>query len=57
MTEDSVPAGTRDLVRGALVVAAILIIIFAGLFVVSRFSGGEGKPAASLDVHHTQQIT
>lgn len=54
MTEDSVQAGTGDLIRGALVVAAILIIIFAGLFVVSRFRGGEehsGKPSASYDVH------
>ncbi|MBU6463951.1 MAG: hypothetical protein KGK01_01220 [Bradyrhizobium sp.] len=56
MTEGTVQSGTGDLIRGALVVACILIIIFAGLFVVSRFSGSEGKPAASLDVH-TQQIT
>ena len=54
--EDPVAAGTRGLVRGALVVAIILIIIFAALFLVSRFRGGEGKPAASLDVH-TLQIT
>ena len=54
--EDPVAEGTRGLVRGALAVAIILIILFAGLFVVSRFSGGEGKPAASLDVH-TRQIT
>jgi len=54
MTEDTVQAGTGNLIRGALVVAAILIIIFAGVFVFSRFGGSEGKSAASLDVH-TQQ--
>jgi hypothetical protein len=57
MEEDPVAAGTRGLVRGALVVAVILIIIFAALFVVSRFSGGEdhsGKPSASYDVHPRQ---
>jgi hypothetical protein len=54
--EDPVAAGTRGLIRGALVVGAILILIFAGVFAVSRFSGGEGKPAASLDVP-TRQIT
>ena len=48
MEEDPVAAGTRGLVRGALVVAVILIIIFAALFVVSRFSGGDGKSAANL---------
>jgi hypothetical protein len=57
MTEDSVQAGTGGLIRGALVVAAILIILFAGMFLVSRFSGGgEGKTAASYTVH-TSQLT
>ena len=57
MTEDSVQAGTGGLIRGALVVAAILIIPFAGMFLVSRFSGGgEGKTAASYTVH-TSQLT
>ena len=54
--EDTVAEGTRGLVRGALIVAVILIIIFAALFVFSRSRGGEGKPAASLDVH-SRQIT
>jgi hypothetical protein len=56
MEEDPVAAGTRGLIRGALVVGVILIVIFAAIFVVSRFRGGEEKPAASLDVP-TVQIT
>jgi hypothetical protein len=51
---DPVAEGTRGLIRGALVVGDILIIIFAGLFVVSKFRGGEGKSAANLV--HTQQL-
>ena len=50
--EDPVAAGTRGLIRGALIVAAILIIVFAALFVFSRSRGGEdhsGKPSASLE--------
>jgi hypothetical protein len=57
--EDSVAAGTRGLVRGAVVVGCILILIFAALFAVSRFRGSEdhsGKPSASYDVH-TRQLT
>ena len=52
-------AGTRGLVRGAVVVGCILILIFAALFAVSRFRGSEdhwGKPSASYDVH-TRQLT
>jgi hypothetical protein len=59
MEENSVAAGTRNLVRGTLVVAAILIIIFAALFVYSRSRGGEdhsGKPSASFEFQ-AQQIT
>lgn len=58
MTEDSVPAGTRQLIRGAVVVGVILILIFAALFAYSRFVGGNdhsGKPSASLV--HTRQLT
>ena len=59
MKEDSVPAETRQVVGGAVVVCFALVVLFAVLFAGPRLIGSSdpsGKPAASLDVH-TPQLT
>jgi hypothetical protein len=56
MTEDSVPAETRRVVGGAVVLCFALVALFAVLFAGPRLIGSNDHSSASLDIH-TQQLT